>query len=192
MKQFLLPALLLVSSAVLCQPIQTPKNNAAFSNALNEVAQGYFKNFEGSKGDILSETNDAISYQSKVTLPQSLSCVIVRYNHPEAYSWEALMFESDDYDEVVMKYDQLFRQMNNCKLTLNGYDKVLLTGNYDKPDEGRKFAASHFVLDTNVSGRRNFSIELTMQYQFPEWSVKILMYEKIPDEEMRQGMKRLD
>ncbi len=192
MKLIFLPALMLVSVIVYSQSsLPVRKTETAFTKALNEVVKEYFNDFENSKGTVLSETTYANIYESRLALPQAVSAVIHQYFVPDGFSWESVLLETDEYDLAVKKYNELYKQMNNMKLTPNGFEKVTLIGNYDKPDEGRSFAASKFSLEKVKNDRNNFFIELTMQYQFPDWTVKIFMYEKTPDEQMRQGMRSL-
>lgn len=191
MKQLLFAAMLLASAAAFSQSATPVKKSISIQNALNEVVQEYFKNFEGSKGVILGETPSVVSYESMVSLPGASAAVIHKYSLPDTYSWEATLAETDEFDVAAKSYNQFFRQINNLKVAPNGYEKVQLTGIFDAPDEGRAFASTKFRLDTVKDDRTNFFVELGMQYEFPVWTVKIFLYEKMPDDEIRPGMGSL-
>lgn len=191
MKQFMLLAMMMTSLTVFSQTSPALKKNTSFVTALNEIVQEYYKNFESSKGEMINESVGVTSFESKVTLPGALSSIITKYTPPESYSWEARMDETDEYEVAAQKYNQYYRQLSSTKLSPGGFEKIRLIGYYDAPDEGRSFASSQLKLESTKDGRDNFFINLSMQYEFPIWSIIISMYEKVPDSEIRPGMRSL-
>lgn len=184
MKQiFLLLAVTAFLSAQ-SQPLLKTKISPSIQPLLNEVVQDYFQNFANLKGDTISQTGGLITFESKLKLPVSLHCTINKYSSPNTYSWEALMNETEDFDSAVLLYKKYFMQLNKSRVSPNGFDKFLLVGNYDTPDEGRTFASSYLKLDAPKPWN-HFTVDLAMQYLFPNWQIKIMVYEKIPDEDVR-------
>jgi len=59
----------------------------------------------------------------------------------------------------------------------NGYS-FTMSGDYEAPDESRKFSSSIFKLTPNASTMPKLKIEVSMQFEFPEWKVSLLVYEK--------------
>lgn len=192
MKQFVLATfVLLLSANSYSQTAPSIKNTSGLQPALNDVIQAYFKNFDGYKGEMVSETPSVITYESKVTLPGAIASWISQYSLPDTYSFEALMLETEAFEEAAASYSRYFKQINNMKLTPAGYEKIQLIGRFDEPDDGRAFASSHFKLEYVKDGRANFYVDLGLQYEFPVWKVKIFMFEKMPDEDIRPGMPDL-
>jgi len=191
MKQLLFIAAMLTSLNLFSQNSTTIQTDKNLQKALNDVVQQYFNNFASAKGDIISEMPGVITYNCLLTIPGAVSSVINKYSLPNNYSWEANMGETESFDEAAEKYTQYFRKMNNMKLTPEGFEKIQLVGTFDTPDESRAFASSQFKLESEKGGRKNFIIQLGMQYEFPEWVIKVSMFEKVPDHEMRPGMKSL-
>lgn len=191
MKTILLSAAIFISYGTLSQPNLKTKTTLSIQPALNEVVQDYFKNFEIALGDIISGSNGTVSYESRIRIPGAMSCIVTRYSLPGTYSWEAVMCEEEDFEAAAKKYGQYFKELNNSKFTPNGYEKFALKGNYDAPDESRSFASTIMKLEATRKSWDHFIVDLCMLYQFPNWEVKISVYEKVPDEDMRPGMKGL-
>ncbi|MBN9349577.1 MAG: hypothetical protein J0H55_02745 [Chitinophagaceae bacterium] len=159
--------------------------------ALNEVIQDYFNHFQNSKGVVESDISGIVSYESKIKLPGALSCTIVKYDSPDAYSWTAVMFEDEDFQTAVKKYNEYYREINNHNFQPFGFEKYLLAGKLDNAEESRSFASTLLRLNGTQKEMEHFFVDLGMQYEFPKWVVKISVYEKMPDDEMRPGMKTI-
>ena len=191
MKTMLLSVAILLAYGVRSQPKFSRPIEPSIQPALNGVMQDYFRHFEKSKGDSLSASAWATTFESRIKLPGALSCMITEYSLPGTYSWEAIMYEGEDYKAAGKKYNQYFRELNNSKFTPNGFEQFVLKGEYDAPDEDRGFASSVLQLEAPRKSWDHFFINVEMQYQFPNWVIKISMYEKVPDKDMRPGMKTL-
>jgi len=53
-----------------------------------------------------------------------------------------------------------------------------LDGEFEAPDESRKFSSSIFKLTPNASNMPRLKIEASIQYEFPEWKVNLMVYER--------------
>ena len=191
MKTLLLGVAMLICYNISSQPKFKGNKEASILPALNTVVQDYFKNFEDAKGDLISESTGTVTFESHTRIPGALSCIISKYALPATYSWEAVMYDAEDFENAAKRYQQLFKELNNSKFAPNGFEKFTLKGSFDVPDESRGFAASTMKLEAPRKPWDNFTIELGIEYQFPNWIVKISMFEKVPDEDIRPGMKTL-
>jgi hypothetical protein len=63
-------------------------------------------------------------------------------------------------------------------LKLNRDYDYSLSGEYDKPSESKKFSSSVFRLLPNASNLPKVKVELSLQYEFPEWKIYLLVYQK--------------
>ena len=61
-----------------------------------------------------------------------------------------------------------------------------LNGEYDAPEESRKFCSSLFKLTPNAANMPRLKIEATLQFEFPEWKIGLLVYER-EREDKEQG-----
>jgi hypothetical protein len=53
-----------------------------------------------------------------------------------------------------------------------------LSGDYDAPSESRKFSSTVFRLMPNANNLPKVKVELSLQYEFPEWKIYLLVYQK--------------
>ncbi len=153
---------------------------------IEKVARDYYDHFDNIKGEKISETENIIEYSSKINPQGALESTIMQIKSLEnSYSWQALMLDTEDYNQAVSKYKQLYRQLNATKLSLNDGKSYKLKGSYDAPDEARGFASTLLRLDAGKNEMNQFKIEIALNYAMPEWSVKIYVYEKEDDEDIR-------
>ena len=153
---------------------------------IEKVARDYYDHFDNIKGEKISETENIIEYSSKINPPGSVESTIMQIKSlNNCYSWQSLMLDTEDYNQAVVKYKQLYKQLNGARLSLNDGKTYKLKGNFDNPDQARGFASSLLSLDASESEMHQFKIEIALNYAMPEWSVKIYLYEKEDDEDMR-------
>jgi hypothetical protein len=179
--------ILLTASAtsIFAQPkLSSLKSSSSIKADIEKVAADYFENFNNLKGEIILETVSTIQYQSKVIPTGALDATITRYKSPNSYSWQSTLFKTEDFKEAVGKYKQFFRQLDGATITFYDKSRYKISGFYDTPDEGRSFASSTLVIQ-NSDNLRLFKVEIGLNFAFPEWIVKILVYEKIADEDVR-------
>ncbi|MGH2566542.1 MAG: hypothetical protein ACRDE5_18630, partial [Ginsengibacter sp.] len=62
-------------------------------------------------------------------------------------------------------------------------------GDYDAPDEERGFASSILEADVNENYLKKLKIEVALNYNMSGWSVRILVYEKESDADIRPTEK---
>jgi len=152
---------------------------------VEKVARDYYQNFNNIKGDTLTETESTIEFTSKVAPADAIATSITKYVDPYSYTWQATMFQSEDYEAAVEKYKEYYKQLNNCTLTFYDKTSYKLTGPYDTPDEGRAFASSILQLAAVNQDLDLFKVEISLNYSLPEWTVKVLIYEKVADDKIR-------
>ena len=62
-------------------------------------------------------------------------------------------------------------------------------GLYDTPDNDRSFASSILGPEVNEKVLQRLKIEVALNYNMPEWTVKVLIYEKENDADIRPTEK---
>lgn len=153
---------------------------------IEKVARDYYDHFDNIKGEKTSETENIIEYSSKINPQGALESTIMQIKSLEnSYNWQALMLDTEDYTQAVTKYKQLYRQLNGTKLSLADGKSYKLKGTYDTPDLFRGFASTLLGLDAGEHEMQQFKIEIALNYSMPEWSVKIYVYEKDDDADIR-------
>jgi len=162
------------------------KFTSAITPDVLKVARDYYDHFFNIKGEKISETESTIEYKSRIVPQGALESTITQIkNLQNVYSWQAVMMNTDDYDKAVAKYKQIYRQLNGANLFMNDGKTCKIKGPYDAPDDGRAFASSILEPDVNEKYLRRLKIEIGLNYNMPDWSVRILVYEKESDEDIR-------
>ncbi|MDQ6889954.1 MAG: hypothetical protein M3Z56_06745 [Bacteroidota bacterium] len=187
MKKLCILISMLSTLTITAQNKKTPvKFVAAITSDIEKVAKDYFNHFQNIKGEQISETNNIIEYNSKIIPQGAIESTIMKIKSLDnSYSWEALMLDTEDFNNAVAKYRQLYRQLNGARLYLDDDKSYKLKGVYDAPDEARGFASSLLGVEVHEKALQQFKIEIALNYTMPEWSVKIYVYEKEDDEDIR-------
>ena len=165
------------------------KSGPSIKSDIEKVARDLYDGFNNIKGDTLMQASNTITFSSKVIPAGATNCLVIKHPYPNSFSWQATMFESEEFSEAVAKYKTFYRQLSGSSITF--YDKVSykLAGEYDAPDEGRAFASSLLKLNDANENLKAFKIEIGLNYSFPLWEVTILVYEKVADEDVRPSVR---
>ena len=153
---------------------------------VEKVANDYYSHFDYLKGEQIDETAQSIEYRCKLLPQGALESTITEFkNQQNVYSWQAVMLNTEDFNKAEKKYKELYKQLDGSSFMLHGSKKYNLEGVYDIPTEERAFASSILSLDVNQKGLQLLKIEVSLSYLLPDWSVKLLIYEKQSDEDIR-------
>lgn len=186
MKKIIFTLFIFQALSASAQPhLSLKKTSSTLKPIVEQVARDYYQNFNNIKGDTLNETQSTIEFTSKISPVGALSTSITKYINPYSYTWEATMFQSEDYEEAVEKYKEYYKQLNGCKLTFYDKTSYKLEGGYDTPDESKAFASSVLQLDAVNHDLELFKVEIGITYSLPDWTVKIMIYEKVADDKIR-------
>jgi hypothetical protein len=161
--------------------------NGAFGNALEKIVKDFPNQFQNLKGELLSQNPQSADYSSLLSLPGAQSCVVTTHNarRQPACSWTALMYQSETFAAAAKQYHQLYNKISGCSIKgFAGGKNYKLKGDYDKPDESRRFAATLFELTPDDETAHKLKVELSMEYVLMEWVVKILVYDKEDDDKV--------
>lgn len=154
-------------------------NNTSFKTDMQKVIDAYPQQFAALRGDVIETNPQTVEYASLVKPEGAEETSITRYssNKKGVYTWQALMLSTEDFEIAVKKYKTLFGQLKgmNVKYVV---DQYTLVGKYEAPDESKKFVSSILTVSAPPSPLEKLKVEVTMQFEFPEWKVKLLVYEK--------------
>jgi len=179
MSRFQLPALALLLICVNSQAqLKLPVTNNDLRTNLEKIIADFPSHFAGLRGDTLIDNPQSIEFASHLDFKMGIENSITEYKSTKpVYSWQALLLNTEEFDDAAKKYKWLYNQLRVMTVTIGDYS-FTLSGDYDSPDPGRKFSSSIFKLTPNASNMPKLKIEATMQYEFPEWKVSLVVYEK--------------
>ena len=147
--------------------------------ALEKVIGDYPKDFATLKGEATASNPQTIEYASRLQFKSAESNAIIQYSgKTPVYSWQARMFTTEEFEAAEKKYRSLYHQLKGMSLKLNRDYDYSLNGDYDKPEEGKKFSSTVFQLLPNAAYLPKVKVELSMQYELMEWKIYLLVYQK--------------
>ena len=91
------------------------------------------------------------------------------------------MLESEDFEVVSKKYREIFNQVKNSIINLDGNKPFILNGTFEDPTEEKRYTASAFTLVPASGYLQKLKVVLTLEYLITEWKVSILVFDQ--DEE---------
>lgn len=178
-KLVLAASLFLSVSTALNAQLKLPLKNNALKTDLEQVIDDFPKEFATLKGGVQAENPQTVEYHSQLKLSGSESCVITRYTGAKAvYSFQAVMLTTEDFDDAVKKYKWLFNQLKGMTVKVNRDYTFSLAGSYESPEESRKFTSSILNMLPAAVNVPKLKVEVSLQFEFPEWKVNLLVYEK--------------
>ena len=160
------------------QGFKLPVTSNDLRNSLSKVITDYVDGFASLKGDTISVSPQSIEFTSKLNFQGGEENTITQYNSKnQIYSWQALVLTTEDFEEASKKYKWLYNQLKVMTVKVQEYS-FTMSGNYDAPDESKKFFTSIFKLTPNASNMPKLKIEAAMQFEFPEWKINLRVYER--------------
>lgn len=167
--------------------IKFPVTNNELRNNLSKVISDFPKQFATLKSDTLFSDPQTIEFATRLDFKQAENNSIVQYKSATnpIYSWQALLLNTEDFEQASKKYKWLYDQLKVMTVNLEGGYSFTLSGDYDAPDESKKFSSSIFKLTPNASNMPKLKIEASMQFEFPEWKVSLLVYEREREDDER-------
>jgi hypothetical protein len=167
--------------------IKLPGANS-FRSEFQKVIEDFTHNFSGIRGELMVKNPQTIEYASRVVPYGTEDPVITEYSSggKEVYTWQATIIKTEDFTEAEKKYKWLFNQLKgmNVKYIV---DQYTLRGKYEAPSESLKFATSDLTLANPPDALKKLKIEVSMQFEFPEWKVALLVYEKEKEDNQKAG-----
>ena len=186
--KLLVAAFMLLGTAIHAQ-LRFPVTNNGLRNDLQKVIRDYMNDFATLKGDVLIENPQTVEYASLLSFSGAEGNSITKYNSTKnIYSWQAVMLTTEDFDSAAKKYHWLFNQLKAMTIKLGDYS-FSLQGDYDEPDESKKFSDCSFSLLPAAINLQKLKIEVTMQLEFPEWKVSLQVFQKEREDNERGPVK---
>lgn len=162
--------------------LRLPINNS-LRNDFQKVVAEYPQHFQNIRGSVVNQNPQTTEYLSLLKVGDAQECTITKYSSgaKAIYSWQAVMYTSEDFAASAKKYKWLYNQLKG----MNVYyvkDQYSIHGQYEEPEESKKFATSVLTLSSPPTPLQKLKIEIAMQFEFPEWKVNLLVYEKERDD----------
>ncbi|MBS1597177.1 MAG: hypothetical protein JST75_03055 [Bacteroidetes bacterium] len=175
-------AFIILSSAVMAQEdVFSNKTNIA----LEKVVKDFPNRFHNIKGDVIVQQAQTVEYKSTVQVPGATSCVVTKHviSNNDSYTWSCTAFTSRDFNIAKNKYKEIYDQIANTIIKVDGQKPFIISGQYRTPYEQRKLTAVVFELLPAVGEMKKLKIELDLQYVVSDWKVTLNVYDNDHKEE---------
>ncbi len=177
-KNLLFALFLFLSALNATAQLKLPINNG-FRNDVQKVVADYPHQFAAIRGEVVVKNPQTIEYASLIKPSGAQESVIIEYSTLDKpiYSWQTVLLTTEDFTEAQKKYKWLYQQLKgmNVKYVADAYT---LRGQYEEPDESRKFTTSVLTVQAPPTPLQKLKVEVSMKFEFPEWKVSLLIYEK--------------
>ena len=182
--------LFLVSGLISNAQLKLPVTNNELRGNLSKVISEFGNQFSEIKGPVTNENPQTTEYSSTLKFESAEDNVITEYKGIKSiYSWQATLLTTEDFEEANKKYKWLCNQLKVMTVTIDGHYSYSLDGKIDPAVESKAFSSSIFTLMPAASNLPRIRIEAGMQFQFPEWKVQLLVYEKERNDNERGPIK---
>jgi hypothetical protein len=181
-------AFISVTSIALAQQPKPVSADAAFTEALNKVVQDFTSNFIHIQGAKMPADAGADSYQSKVCIPASLGCKIMRYRsvQDKTANWQAGLYEGENFEEALKVYKKTFSQVKKTVVRGVATAAAGFDGKLEPVDESIGFAVSTLRLKTTNKTYKDLVAEVEITSNYTGWEVRLNIYTKKLIEEEKE------
>jgi hypothetical protein len=155
------------------------------NGALEKVIQDYPNQFKNIRGDLLGSNQRSSEYKSNVAIPGAVSCTITQYAVADKHlvSWQTTIYSSSQFDEAKQRFKELFGEIKNTIIKLDGEKPVILNGRYEMPTEEKKYTTVLFDLLPATGATQSLKVDLMLEKVNLEWKIVLSVHDK----ERKQG-----
>ena len=154
-----------------------------FSNktniALEKVIRDYPNRFHNIRGEMISQHAQVAEYKSTISVPGASYCSIWKYNvaNSEVYNWNCITFNSPNFMQARAKYKEIYDQIENTIIKLEGQKPFILNAQYRTPTELHNMNSITFELLPLTEEMKNLKVDLSLEKESNIWKVKLSVYE---------------
>jgi len=151
-----------------------------FSDSLTKIVVDFKTNFNLIQGQEMTPQLEMNVYQSKTTLPNALHCSVIRSHSrlDTSASWQAILYDGEDYNEAFKIYKDIFNQLKKSKIITSDKKPAKFVGDLQRPKESVRFASSELILETTDLIYRNFFAQIQLNSTIDGWEVQLNLINK--------------
>lgn len=177
MKNICLPILLvLIGFSVEAQGVFSNKTNTA----LQKVIEDYPNRFRNIIGEKINGDRGVTDYHSRIEVPGAMTSTVSHFTlgTAEGYRWKAELFESKSFDQSSQRFKEVFENIRNTIVKIEGKSPVILNGKYQYPSEDKKNTSIVFQLLPANGELQQLRVELSMYHVNDGWKIALTVVEK--------------
>lgn len=158
--------------------------SSSFRNDIQKVVDEYPRHYASIRGEVINKNPQTVEYASKVKPEGVQDASIMKYSAlgKEVVTWQSTVLVTEDYEAAAKKYKWLYQQLKGMNIRYVA-DQYTLRGPYAEPDESVGFATSVLTPDHPPVPLARMKVEVQLSFEFPEWKVSLLIYDKEREDE---------
>lgn len=157
------------------QGVFTNQTNAA----IEKVIQDYPNQFKNITGQLLLEKQQTADYQSSIQIPGAVSCQVIKYNLGRKETcWRAELLQTAQFSDARNLYKEVYSQIRNTIIKIEGEKPYILNGQYNIPDERKRFHSVVFSMLPSVGDMQKLKVELSLVQHDGIWKVVLLVHDQ--------------
>jgi hypothetical protein len=151
---------------------------------LEKVIQDYPNRFRNIKGELIGQALQTARYKSTVQIPGATSSTVTLVTAPggEGYNWNCTVLEATDFAKAKARFSEIYGELSNSIVTTAEQKTYILSGQYEAPDQNRKFTAVLFSLLPGVGEMKRLRVDLSMHEEDHGWVVTLSVTDQDPRE----------
>ena len=171
------------------QSVFKPGNNIIID--IKKVVEDYPNRFANITGKLILQNPQSAEYECnfKINNAEESSITIYSADNKIICSWQALILSTDNFQEAKSKYKNIYNQLNNQAISMEGTGNFHLKGVYREPKEENKFSVSLFTINPMNENIKKLRVEVSLQYEIMEWKLRVLVYDKEKEDDERGSIK---
>lgn len=154
----------------------------AFTDSLHTVVTDFKNNFKNIKGAPVNLLEDSDIYKANNSIPGALESFVIHYHSVDdtSASFQAIVYDGEDYVEAEKVYKNLFRMLNKTRLKMEAFSTGF-DGKLKEPTEAATFTISQLKATSPSAAYINFIAEVELIYEMYNWKVRLNLHNKKPD-----------
>jgi hypothetical protein len=154
---------------------------AAFTDSLQKIVLDFRHDFNNIEDSLIESGGESETYSSKVKLPGSTNCSILRFHSVEdsTAAFEATIYEGDNYEEAVKNYKNFIRILKRSRLKWYDNSLVSFVGDINEPNQSLSFTTSELNLDTIDPRYKHFYAQVELISNMMNWKVDVSFSNKV-------------
>jgi hypothetical protein len=150
----------------------------ATNTALEKVIQDYPNQFRNIKGSVLIQNAQATDFESSIKIPGSISCIVSQSNSSrKTMSWKAELVTSSNFSEASTKYTDLYNQIKNTIIKIQGSKPYILNGQYAAPEKSKSYQAVVFDMLPSAGELQKIKVEISLEQVGSNWKLQLSIYD---------------
>ena len=171
----IISVLLLMSSAAYSQGVFNNEVNAA----LQKVIKDFPNQFNNIKGSAVPGNRQAVVFKSEVDVPGSINCTIIQSaTQKRTSSWKCIMLESRNFNDAKTRFRELYDQIKNTIVKIDGERPFILNGKFESPSEDKHTTTILFELLAATGDMQKLKVDLTLTHAGNDWRITLSVYEQ--------------